>query len=223
MIIVYGVTPNWYHRLKPSLRSLWEHNPEANVYLLTLEDNVPIDNVHVINVKNQTFFGKDCVNIDTPFSILTLLRCCYAQLIPEDKVIHLDADTIITDSLQELWETDLTGKYIAACEEWLGTWKPYGNMYFNIGVMVMNLKKIREDDMEPRMIEHINTQPMWLPDQDTMNLFFGSKIKPLPIRWNETFATGKTKNPGIVHYAGYPDWYDDPRTPRYEYLARYKA
>ena len=45
---------------------------------------------------------------------------------------------------------------------------------------------------------------------------------PLPPRFNESFVTGYSENPAIVHFAGFKDWQTSKRAPRREYLKRYR-
>ena len=51
--------------------------------------------------------------------LLVYYRCFLASLLPKDveKVIYMDCDTLVLHSLQELWETPLEGKAIAACRD----------------------------------------------------------------------------------------------------------
>ena len=139
------------------------------------------------------------------------------------KVIHLDADTIICDSLEPLWKTDLTGKWFAACKERQTWYKPFGDTYYNMGVAVINLSQMRKDKIEPLMAEYLNTVPQPWADQDAWNKYAleQNKVVPFDVRYNESNATGYTDNPAIVHYCGIPNWWDGD-IPRKEYLDKYK-
>ena len=55
-----------------------------------------------------------------------------------------------------------------------------------------------------------------------MNMFaLPDKTVDLDPRWNESFCCGQSDNPGIVHFAGFPNWFTDPTVPRREYLEKY--
>jgi hypothetical protein len=72
------------------------------------------------------------------------------------------------------------------------------------------------------MVRELNRFAYRFLDQDVMNRFaVPDKTVDLPVRYNECFCCGQTDDPAIVHYAGYPDWYCNPDTPRYEYRAKY--
>lgn len=226
MNIVYSLTSNFVSKAVPSMRSLLEHNPKAKIYLLTETDSVDIEiPVTVINISNQMWFGADCVNIHNHFGgAINLLKVCYPQILKVKKVIHLDADTIICDSLEPMWETDLTGKWIAAVPEYKGRYKPFGDTYYNMGVAVLNLAQMRQDKIMPWMVEYLNTVPQPYADQDAFNkpAIEQGKIVPLDVRYNECFATGETDNPAIVHYCGIRNWYEAWNLPRRAFLDRYK-
>ena len=72
-----------------------------------------------------------------------------------DKVIYLDSDTIVLKDLTALYNIDLEDNYIGAADDWQSTW--YDNRdarFFNNGVMLMNLKKMREDNIESKLLEN---------------------------------------------------------------------
>jgi lipopolysaccharide biosynthesis glycosyltransferase len=93
-------------------------------------------------------------------------RIFLPELLPElDRVLYLDADMVVTDSLQPLWRVDLSDHYLAAVTavfpspEWgdrhcakLGLERR--ELYFNSGVMLLNLRELRRDDCVRKIHEH---------------------------------------------------------------------
>ena len=226
MNIVYGMTRNLYDKIQPSIRSVLDHN-DAKIYITAEDDKIPNlpCECEVINVKDQTWFPTDSINAKTQFTYMVLLRCVYPTLLPIDKVISLDVDTIVCDSLLPVWDCDMTGKWMAAVPEHKGNWKPFGGIYLNIGVALYNLKQMREDGIERKLVEMLRTRKMYFPDQDTLNYYCLAerKFKILPVRYNECFATGYTINPCVVHYAGYRDWWENKDLFRHEFLEKYRS
>lgn len=225
MNIVYAVTETYLDRLVPSVTSLIEHNPKAKVYIVTETDEVtglPCD-AKVINVSKQDVFPESGINYRNRFTYINLLKVCYPDLLRINKVIHLDADTIICDSLDPIWEMDLTGKWFAACPEYKGWYKPFGSMYYNMGVAVINLKQMRKDKAVPKLADYLNTVAGPWADQDAWNVYAleADKAVAFGIRYNECFATGYTDDPAIVHYCGISDWWTNKSMERREYLERY--
>ena len=225
MNIVYALTANYIDKMLPSLKSLKEHNPEARVFLLTEVDEVDLPyDVEVINVSKQTWFTEEGVNYKNYFTYINLLKVCYAEILPVDKVIHLDADTIVCDSLEPMWNVDLDGKWFAAVPEYYGAYKPFGTMYFNMGIAVINLKQMREDDIIDTMVKYLNTVPQPWADQDAWNLYalWYNKALALAVRYNENPVCGFTDDPAIVHYCANKNWWTDENMYRKEYLDKYR-
>ena len=223
MNIVYCVTANYIDKIKPSIRSLREHN-QCDIYLITEADTCDIPDVKVIDIRQQQIFTKDnCVNFHNQFTYIGLLKVCYQTLLPVDKVIHLDADTIITDSLKDLWQTDLTGKWYGMTQEFKGRYRPFGQRYYNAGVMVANLEQLRTDAIETAMVEYLRKVKQPWCEQDAFNKYGleQDKIVDVDIRFNENQMTGETDKPAIVHYCGISNWWNG-NIHRGEYLKRYK-
>ena len=223
MNVVYSLTRNYYHKLKPSLTSLRKYNPDVNVFVLAEDDEIGFD-VTVINVSGQEYFPRAGVNYYNAFTYINLLKVCYPSILPWlNKVIHLDVDTIICGNLDEMWKTRMAGKWVAAVPEYKGVYKPFGEKYYNMGVAVINLAQMRKDKIQPVMVEYLNTVPQPYADQDAWNKYGleQNKFVDLDIKYNESFCCGKTEEPVIVHYCGASRWYEDPVTERYEYIKPY--
>ena len=222
MNIVYAVTANYQAKMMPSLRSLLKHHPDARVFVLTETDTMDAP-VEVINVKGQKYFPENGPNFKNPYTYINLLKVAYPEILNVDRVIHLDADAIVTDSIEAMWGTDLGGKWIAAVPEYKGNYHPFGELYYNMGVAVFNLAQMRADNISPLLVEYLNAFKQPFADQDSFNHYglMEDKFVPLDVRFNECFATGETDHPAIVHYCGRFDWYEDPRIHRRKYLEEY--
>ena len=224
MKIVYGATRNYYPLLLPSITSLLDHNQPEVVFVLAEDDVVPglPDVCRVINVSDQKWILPTSPNWKTVYSFMVLVRVCYAHLLPCDKVLQLDVDTIVCDSLEPIWETDLTGKYIAAVNELTGGFHPFGPDYFNMGVCLFNLEQIRKDNVMTDWIRELNTEFYYFPEQDVINMYsIPDKVVELPTRYNECFCCGYTDDPAVVHFAGIPDWMKNKTMFRHEFWERY--
>lgn len=230
MNVVYALTRNFYHKLLPSLKSLAEHNPKAKVYILCEDDTFPFETplkVNVINISDQHQFDQS-VNIGNRFGgYINLLKVYYPNYLPKlNKVIHLDVDTIVCDSLEEMWKTDVTGKWIAAVPEYQAVHsqlKLYGDVYYNAGVMLINLAQMRKDNISDTMAQFLIEVPQPFADQDAWNKYGieQDKVAVLPVRFNECISCGYTEHPAIVHYCAVRDWYESRNMYRHEYLERY--
>lgn len=224
MNIVYAMTKNVYEWILPSLRSLKETNPKAKVFILCEDDHIdglPMD-CEFINVSGQQYFPEWGVNYNNSFTYINLLKVCYPEILKVNKVIHLDIDTIICDSLEDFWKIPLDGKWIAAVPEYRGRYKPFGDTYYNMGVALLNLQQMRKDGAVAQMVEYLNTVKQPYADQDAWHKFgLPDKFEAAPLRYNENTITGMTDDPAIVHYCGYTHWYKNPMLPRAEYQMKY--
>lgn len=228
MKVVYSASRNLYPYLYPSIISLLEHNDVERIYLLLEDDRFPKNlpelpkECSIYNVTEQKFFDKNGPNFRTRFTYLSLLRTAYSKMFRKlDKIIQLDVDTVVTDSLKPIWDIDISDSYFAAVREPERDNGKYGARYFNIGVAVFNLNKIRKDKADDKAINMLNTKAYTFIDQDVWNIIGSDTATELDVRYNETRFTGLTDNPAVVHFAGYKRWWNNTEMPRYEYLKKY--
>lgn len=226
MNILYAATKNLYPQLQASIRSLLDHNKVTKLYIFAEDDELPFEIPcpnQIINVKGQEYFPKSSPVHKSGFTYMSAIRACAPDLIKANKVIYLDVDTIVCDSLKPLWTLDLEGKWIAWCPEYRGFWNPYRHeFYYNMGVCVMNLAQLRKDNIVETAVERLNTIPYQFPEQDLFNeIAVPEKTVTIPVRYNECFFCGFTDNPAIVHYAGFRNWATDKGLFRREYLDKY--
>lgn len=161
-------------------------------------------------------------------TIATYFRLLLPELLPSrsERVIFIDSDTIITSSLDELWEMPLHGKALAAVPEHRLSCRDHGYIYgeyFNAGIMLIDLKKWRSSQLLERGRRFAQDHPDRLRhwDQDVLNHVFSGDWLPLDDRWNacphlfgltdgyeeisEQLSESEREaiiNPAIVHFAG---------------------
>lgn len=167
------------------------------------------------------------------FPNIVWFRTLLPQLRPElDRILYLDCDTLIVDSLLPLWETDLQTFYVAAVQNLIepalatrhhALGIPPSQTYFNSGVLLMNLDLMRRDHCVARLLEHARqygAKSIW-PDQDSLNYVLGPKCLFLHPRWNcqnsfyywaqarevfgEKTLSEATRSPAILHFEGPQD------------------
>lgn len=227
MNVFYGATRNLYPYLKWSICSLLEHNENVKIFVFAEDDRIPLEipcEHKVINVSGQKYFGQDCPNINSQFTYMAMMRVCLPEILKVDKLISLDVDTVICDSLEPLWNVDLTGKWVGWCKEYLGQYKPFGSSYYNCGVSVLNLEQMRQDHYTEAAVDLLNRNRFPYTDQCVMNLLaVPDKTVDIDVRYNESFCCGSTDKPAIVHYAGVSNWYENRTMPRHEFLDKYRG
>lgn len=228
---VYAGTRNLYEAMVWSAKSLVANSSVDEVHFLIEDDEFPYEVPEFfdfMNVKDymEGVFPDSSPNARTHFTKMAMVRACYPRLLHDiDMVLQLDADTVVLDDIDALWELPLDGKWFAAVPETLSGYDPFrsGN-YHNVGVCMFNLAQMREDDAQPQLVNFINSQKLFCVEQDALNWCGAMKKKAvdMPVRYNENRATGYTDNPAIQHYVGYMDWTTNPNLPRREYLKLYR-
>ena len=130
-------------------------------------------------------------------SVATYFRLFSTELLPElDKAIYLDCDILVRGSLEDLWNIDMGDNYLAAVYHpnslsinngafnRLGI--PVSQGYFNAGVLLMNLKKWKEDGIYQKCLDFIRDNYACIRnhDQDVLNAVCGKRTLILPCKWN---------------------------------------
>lgn len=129
----------------------------------------------------------------------TYYRLLIAELLPIeiDKCIYLDVDICVCKDLSELFNIDMKDNYLA------GVISPAYffarkknckrlnissmNQYLNAGMLIMNLKQIRKDNMTEKFIE-LSKRNYFSQDQDVLNVGCFGKIITLPPKYNAQVA-----------------------------------
>lgn len=227
MQVVITGTRNLYPWFPCMYESLFSKNPDAHLWIFAEDSELPYetpDNITVVDVSKQTLFKHDNPNARSPFTYMAMIRAafsilftgeaneCGVETLPRlDKIISLDVDTVIMDSLQPIWETDFSnGEWFAAVPEYPDDSRVYGreNRYRNAGCMVMNLEQMRRDGVAEKAIALLNNQKFTFLDEQCLNLLNmaegDTKCVDLHPRWNQTEnSVTLTLDVGICHFAGY--------------------
>lgn len=153
--------------------------------------------------------GKNLKNSYTPYALLRLLLD-REDVCTCDRVIYLDADTMVCADLLALWETDISEYEYAAAPDFLGTFW-VAQDYCNSGVLYLNLEKIRQTGMFEKCRKLIFTKWYAMPDQSAIHNAASARLV-LPRRFNEQRAVTsdtviKHFNKGIVWFP-FPHFYN---------------
>ena len=104
----------------------------------------------------------------------------------EEKVLYLDGDIIIQKDLNDLFEIDIGGYYAAAVKDLpLKDNSLKIKNYFNSGVMLLNLKLMREHHISRALLNTARSAyTLTYQDQDCFNICFEKQVKLLPVVYN---------------------------------------
>lgn len=156
------------------------------------------------NCKNETAY---C----TPYTLLRLL----ADLVPEmpDKILYLDIDMMAGDDILKLYNIDVSEYEYAAVREKYGSifiWPDY----INAGMLLLNMKKIKETKLLEKARDLIKTKKMLFADQDAIYRSTTKKLL-LPRIYNEQSKFNK-KDTVICHFCKRLLLLPYPRTENYK-------
>ena len=106
-----------------------------------------------------------------------------------NRVLYLDGDIIVKKDLEELYNLDIgNNNYIAAVKDTNGldykSLRESNYRYFNSGVMLMNLQKMREDNLSEKLLNYRKNGYNRLMDQDTFNFILKDSTLLLDFKYN---------------------------------------
>ncbi len=124
--------------------------------------------------------GKNLTTHYTPYIFLRLL----VDLIPEmpDKALYIDTDIVAYQDIKEFYNTNIDDYEVTASLDYLGR-NAINPKYINSGVLIMNIKKIRETGSFIKCREMCKTKKMMLPDQTA--IYKCCKIFRVADKYNE--------------------------------------
>lgn len=202
---MYTATRNAYQDMMVSMKSLLHHTKVDRVYCLTEDDELPFevpDFVKVINITKETCLHPKGVNMENQYSYIVLYRPLVFRFVDDDKVLSLDCDTIVRKDVSPLFDVDMSNYFYAAVPE------DHTNMrtiwpYFNFGVTILNLKKMKE--RERILIDLLNESKHGCCEQDCMMLTYRDAIFPMKNIFNASYCTGEYDEKDVVirHYVGH--------------------
>ena len=114
-----------------------------------------------------------------------------------EKLLYLDIDMMAGGDISKLYNIDITEYEYAAVKEKYGCWLIRPD-YINAGMLLLNIKKIKETGLLEKARERIKTKKMLFADQDAI-YWSTTKKKILPRIYNEQSKFNK-KDTIICHF-----------------------
>lgn len=169
---------------------------DANIKKISLIkcQNVSINIIYIEENEFTNLHSSEITNYGVPTTALVKF------LIPEimqkyDKVLYLDGDIIVKRDLSSLFNEDLEDCYAGVVRDIPQVLykKPifgikYKTDYFNSGVMLLNIKKLKSENITALLIETKKNLKSKLMDQDVFNEVFFGKVKQLSIEYNTLYV-----------------------------------
>lgn len=184
-------------RLKPEYTSINDEQIRfLNKVVQSKNKNNKVTKIDVTKLYEEEFMNSKNENAYcTPYTLLRLL----ADLVPEipDKILYLDIDMMAGDDVSKLYNIDVSDYEYAAVKEKYGCWVIRPD-YINAGMLLLNMKKIRETKLLEKAREMIKTRKLLFADQDAL-FWSTTKKKILPRIYNEQSKFNK-KDTVICHF-----------------------
>lgn len=242
--IFFTIDNDYAKHLYIALKSIIKNASKEYKYkIIVLHDGLDDDNIaNILSLENDNFKieyrlmkeglesikDRDGHRLRCDYFTLTIyFRILIPDMFPEyDKGIYIDSDIIVPGDISELYNIDLEENLIGAgqdisvvdipplvyyIEEAVGI---SINEYINSGVLLMNLKKLREKEFANNFLRLLDKYHFrcLAPDQDYINAMCNSKIKYLNEEWNvmPNDARDIFKKPKLIHYNLFQKpWYYD--------------
>ena len=171
-----------------------------------------VTKIDVTDLYEKEFKGSE--NEDaycTPYTRLRLL----ADLIPKipDKLLYLDIDMMAGGDISQLYNIDISEYEYAAVKEKYGCWIIRPD-YINAGMLLLNMKKIKETKLLEKAREKIRKKKMLFADQDAI-FWSTTKKKILPRIYNEQSKFNK-KDTVLCHFSKRLMFFPYPHTENYK-------
>lgn len=239
--ICFATDNNYIRPLCSAIVSILKNiKRETRLHIFILEQDVSDENKNkILSLKHI----KDCdisfVNItDSVFDNFPAFQCNYvtktayfrfliADLLKNvNNILYLDCDIIVLSGIEELFMQDITDFYIGAVEDiafYFDILCPIKSFdtYVNSGVLLLNLKKWRQENISQKLFEAVEKygDSLYYHDQTAINLACKDKIKLLEFHYNvQVFILlqicvllnhplrkrliQSIKKPQIIHYTG---------------------
>lgn len=202
MNILVTLDRNYLEPLRVMLGSMFMNHPHDSFDIYMISEGLTIQDMneltsfcHIHRSRLHPVKMNEAIFQNAPskryYSKSMYYRLLAAELLPGDldKILYLDPDILIINHLSELYHLDLDDKLFAAASHTdnLGFSDMVNRLrlenydaerYYNSGVLLMNLYRMREEVRKQTIFDYIekNGKRLVLPDQDVLNALYGHQI-----------------------------------------------
>lgn len=225
LVVVYSSDDNYAQHTGVSIVSLLDNNKHFDdIHIYVIDNKISKSNKEnlkdIINCYKRkiTFidFNKyKCMlklNMQWSISLSSYARLFISSMLPEsvDKALYFDCDTVVVDKIDELWNTDMNEFYVAGVADTISSntksavgITTYEN-YINAGMLLINLKKWRDDNIQDKFIDFIDRKngSVTHHDQGVINGVLCKASKILNPKFNLMTVYYTMKREDIISYYG---------------------
>ncbi|VQU49613.1 Glycosyl transferase [Streptococcus pneumoniae] len=178
--IVFGANYQYADKVLTTIKSICCHNRGLRFYLIN--SDFPTEWFYNLNRKltkldceivNARVNSSHISQYKTNIHYAVFLRYFISDFVEEAKVLYLDCDLVVTRDLSPLFDLEL-GDYPLAAVKDLGGQIYFGEHIFNSGVMLINNRLWKQEEVRKQLIEMTNElhDKVAQSDQSILNLLF---------------------------------------------------
>ena len=225
LVVVYSSDDNYAQHTGVSIVSLLENNKHFNsIHIYIIDNEISEANksklIDIIKCYQReiTFIDfnkyKDMLklNMQWNISLSSYARLFISSILPEsvDKALYFDCDTVVVDKIDDLFNTDMNEYYVAGVADTISssTKSAVGissdENYINAGMLLVNVKKWREDNIQDKFIKFIDSKngSVTHHDQGVINGVLCKSSKLLNPKFNLMTVYYTMKREDIISYYG---------------------
>ena len=224
--VILAANHAYVEQVVTTIKSICYHNRSIRFYLIN--SDFPNEWFKQLN-KRLEGYDSEIINCrvtseqisryKTDISYTVFLRYFVSDFVQEDKALYLDCDLVVTKNLDNLFETDLQEYPLAAVRDYGGR-VYYGREMFNAGVLLINNRLWKQENMSQRLIDLTNEwhDKVDQADQSILNMLFENRWLEMEFDNNHVVIHKQFTDyelpagqdyPGIIHYLSHrKPWFD---------------
>lgn len=205
MNILVTLNANYLYPLKVMLKSLFINNPEEHFSIYMMHSEMAEKHLADINtfVMNEGHEFTSLYVDPMIFKEATVLKHFTSEMyyrliaylyLPDSvgRVLYLDPDVVCLNPVSRFYNKPFGDAFFIASEHEYSAWMartfnkmrlkiPKAKGYFNTGVMLINVSRLKKSDPAERIFAYIEQYKhrLLLPDQDVFNAIYWNRIIPV--------------------------------------------
>lgn len=205
--ILYITDSKYLEPTLVSISSIKKYKSKRNYSIYIIGDNLSKNEISkLVKMESPGFsikmvkipdnlFDKGIIRQINGVSKSAIYKFFIAELLPHlNKVLYLDGDTIALGCVEELYNKNVDGVYVAAVKDYkinVEYTQPFFKKivkifggYFNSGMMLLNLYLLRKNNLSKSLMNYRTNGVNFFMDQDTLNVTFRGHVKWLEPKYN---------------------------------------
>lgn len=155
-VVAISTDQNYLVPVETLVKSIAYNNREVKIYIIN--EDIPQEWFFNLNKRlaplqitvedaklDPAVIQDEKISVDY-LSKMAYGRILIPELVPESRVLYLDADTIVDGNLDELFNIDMQGYPAGAVPDYFGD-------FFNSGVMIFDNEKLRQTNFVHDLLE----------------------------------------------------------------------